>query len=44
MSNRNARLLNLFLRETGRDADFERWLQFPLLVFAVGTRGDGHAL
>jgi hypothetical protein len=44
MSNRDTRLLNLLLRKTGRDADFERRLKFPAYIFAVGTVGDGHAL
>ena len=43
MSNRNARLLNLFLRKTGCDADFERGLEFPGFVFAIGAVGYRHA-
>lgn len=42
MSDRDARLLDLFLRETGRDAYFKRRLEFPAFLFAAG--GTGHAL
>ena len=42
MSNNHTRLLNLLLGKTSRDAYFERGLKFPLLVFAVGTGGEGH--
>jgi hypothetical protein len=43
MSNRNARLFNLLLRKTSCDADFERGLEFPGFVFAIGAVGYGHA-
>ncbi len=42
MSDRDARLLDLFLREAGCDAYFQRRLEFPAFVFAAG--GAGHAL
>ena len=42
MSDRNTRFLDLFLRETGRDAYFQRGLEFPTLILAAG--GAGHAL
>lgn len=42
MSDRDARLLDLFLREAGRDAYFQRRLEFPAFVFAA--RGARHAL
>jgi hypothetical protein len=42
MSDSNPRLLNLLLRKTGGNADFQRWLEFPLSVLAAGR--DGHAL
>jgi hypothetical protein len=42
MSDRDARLLRLLLREAGCDAHFQRWLEFPPIVFAA--RGSGHAL
>jgi hypothetical protein len=42
MSNRNARLLDLLLRKTSGDADFERWLEFPAFVFAICAIGYGH--
>jgi hypothetical protein len=42
MSNRDARLLDLFLREAGRDAYLQCRLEFPAFLFAAG--GAGHAL
>jgi hypothetical protein len=42
MSYRDARLLNLLLREASSDAYFQRRLEFPALVFAAGR--EGHAL
>lgn len=41
MSNRYSRLLNLLLGEASCDTDFQRWLEFPVFVFAAW--GEGHA-
>ena len=43
MSNRNACLLNLLLRKAGCDTDFQRGLEVPGFIFAIGAVGYGHA-
>jgi hypothetical protein len=42
MSDRDSRLFDLLLRETGRDAYFQRRLKLPVFIFAAW--GAGHAL
>lgn len=43
MPDRDSCFLNLFLCETGRDADLESRLEFPILVFTTAW-SDGHTL
>lgn len=44
MPNRHARLLNLLLGQTGRDAHLQRRLQLPVFQLAVRAGPRGHAL